>query len=193
MNKNVIIITLGIMLAAGSSPVSGWRRKNTDELVTMKIQEAKILMADEKYDESLVLLKKVVENYPQNAKAEIALATINHIYQIINFMDEAFNYFVELEKKHPKKKIGLVAAYLYIPILIKREQYDQAIVKSQEIFEKEPDSYWAIGALFNIANLYCRILNRESEGIAIYKKIIKQYPNTQFAKIAKMEISMRKK
>lgn len=187
------LVLTGAVLLTGLASLGAWPRKNNDELITSQIQEAKILMADEKYDESLVVLKKVVQEYPADPKTEIALATINHIYQIIGYMNEAYDYFVEVEKKHPKEKVALVAAYLYVPILIKREKYDEAITKSEEIFEKDPASYWAIGSLFNIANLYCGVLNREQEGLVMYEKIIKRYPNTQFAKIAKMEIRMRHK
>ena len=148
-----LLLGIGVLLFSQSG-YSFFHRRNDTELIMMKLQEAKILMADEKYDEAINLLKQIVDQYPEEEKTEIALATINHCYQIIGYMNEAFDYYQEVEKKHPDTRVALVAVYYYIPILIQRERYQEAIQKCQQIYDKAPESYWAIGSLFNLSLIH---------------------------------------
>jgi tetratricopeptide (TPR) repeat protein len=188
-----IIVGCVVAFLLAVVPANAFRRSVRPDDVSAKIHDAKMLMADEMYDDALKMLKQVVAEHPKNPRAEIALATINHIYQIINYMNEAYDYFVAVEQANTNTSIGFVAVYLYIPILVKREQYEAALKKCNEVYTADPQSYWAIGSLFNMANLYCRSLNKKDEGVAIYRKIIKEYPNSQFASIARMEMGMYQK
>jgi tetratricopeptide (TPR) repeat protein len=190
--KRPICLLLVVMACYGA--LVSFRSKSDSEQITIKLQQAQLNMSDQKYDEALTSLKEIVKEYPYNPKTEIALATINHCYQIIGRMNEAFTYFQEVEKANKSKGIGIVAVYMYIPILIDREHYDEALAKCQFLCDQlSDDSYWAIGAIFTMANIYCEKINDREKGITLYEKIIKRYPTSQFATIAKMELEMNKK
>jgi TolA-binding protein len=180
-----------VLVAAALQPA--FRSRGDNETITLKIQEAQLLMSDEKYDDALKVLKGVVKEYPRHPKAEIALATINHCYQIIGYMNEAFIYFCAVESLNTGQPLAYVAAYMAVPLLISRERYDDALAKCQAIINQLPDdSYWAIGSLFNMANIYCEKLQDKEKGLKLYQDIIKKYPNSQFSSIARMELEMNK-
>jgi TolA-binding protein len=180
-----------LVLATAAVCWPGFRSRSDNEWVTVRIQEAQLLMSDEKYDDALAVLKKVVKDYPSHPKTEIALATINHCYQILGGMNEAFTYFCQVESLYAGQPIADVAAYMAVPVLITRERYADALAKCQAIIARQADdSYWAIGAMFNMANIYCEKLQDKEKGIEIYQAIVRRNPGTQFADIAKMELQM---
>lgn len=179
-----------LLLMCWVTAAFGLRRSNDTELAGTMLKKAKIIMADEEYDDALKKLKRIISDFPDNSKVEEAMATLNHCYQIIGYLDEAFEYYKEVRRKHPGTKAAVMASYHAVPILIRRQQYDEAIIRCNEIILADAKSYWAIGSLFNMAKLYCHQLGRKKEGMKMYKKIIKKYPSTQFAKIAEMELKM---
>lgn len=86
---------------------------------------------------------------------------------------------VQSSEQNPYKAIFLSAENLR-----DKQQYEQAIQIFSKIADQDSGSIWAKKALYNIAFIYEKKLNNIEAAVTAYKRLLKEYPKSEFAKIA---------
>ncbi|HED11023.1 MAG TPA: tetratricopeptide repeat protein [Caldithrix abyssi] len=165
------------------------------------------LLSYERPDSALRPYRQFIERYPQDTvltpKAYFSLYTA---YQALSDSIDAEKVKKELydlfpESIYSKKLQGRLTEtkktekspahkkYLQAESLWENEHYDQAISLFREIARQDSGSNWALKSRYSVAWLYENILQDTDKAIEAYKLLLKEYPKSPTAKIAKAKIT----
>lgn len=88
----------------------------------------------------------------------------------------------------PKNSLTDDILMLRAKLAIKHHRYDEALSQLQQILEKHGKDVLADDAVFQIAELYRRYLNKPSEAKKYYEQLIVDYPGSSFIRMARVQL-----
>ena len=95
-----------------------------------------------------------------------------------------------VEEKTPEEKVSQFRTlYDNAEDLMDQQKYDRAISIFKKIAEQDSGSVWAQKSRFAIAYIYEHYLKNVDKAIRAYTEVIKEYPETKFALIAKKKVT----
>ncbi|MBN1351971.1 tetratricopeptide repeat protein [candidate division KSB1 bacterium] len=133
---------------------------------------------DEVYHDSLSadsIYQSLVDTYPKSAQAKKARQILG-LPPIIEEKDPATLEFYRVE-----------------PLLTNEKKYSKAADSYLEIEQKYPESSVAARALYVAGYLYDQELNSNEKAKDIFNQLVEKYPDTEFAKKAKLKLDAAKK
>ncbi len=87
-----------------------------------------------------------------------------------------------------KEKSPAHKKYIQAESLWEKKNYDRAITIFREIARQDSGSQWAMKARYSVAWLYEHILEDNDKAIEAYKLLLREFPDSPAAKIAKLKI-----
>ena len=95
-----------------------------------------------------------------------------------------------VQEKTPEEKVSQFRTlYDNAEDLMDQQKYDQAISLFKKIAQQDSGSVWAQKSRFAIAYIYEHYLKDVDKAIRAYTEVIKEYPETKFAMIAKKKVA----
>ncbi|RLD16197.1 hypothetical protein DRI50_02455 [candidate division KSB1 bacterium] len=95
-----------------------------------------------------------------------------------------------VDMKTPEEQVSQAhTLYENAEDLMEQQKYDQAIMIFRQIAEQDSGSVWAQKSRYAIAYIYEHYLKDVDNAVKAYSKIIKEYPDTKYALIAKKKVA----
>lgn len=133
-------------------------KSSTSQLIANDALDLKLLISDNKYEDSLHVALKLY------AKADLMA------FQ--NKTDEAITLLDKILTEHEGESIEGQALLMQAQLFEKKKQYEKATVNYQKIITDFSDSILIDDAYYFLAELYNNILGEPEEAKALYEKII---------------------
>lgn len=133
-------------------------KASTSQLIANDALELKLLISDNKYEDSLQVALKLY------AKADLK------IFQ--NKSDEAINLLDQILNEHKGESIEAQALFTQAKLFTDKKQYDKAIRNYEHILAFYKEGILADDAYYFLAELYNNILEEPEKAKAMYEKII---------------------
>lgn len=133
-------------------------KSSTSQLIANDALDLKLLLSDNKYDDSLHVALKLY------AKADLMA------FQ--NKTDEAIHLLDQVLTEHKGESIEDQALFKQAQLYEKKKQYDKAVANYETMIANYSDGILADDALYNLAELYNNILGEPEKAKALYEKII---------------------
>lgn len=133
-------------------------KASTSQLIANDALELKLLISDNKYEDSLHVALKLY------AKADL-MAFQNKTDAAISLLDKVLT-------EHKGESIEDQALFKQAELFIKNKQYDKAVDNYQSIITYYSDDILADDAYYYLAELYNNILSEPEKAKALYEKII---------------------
>ena len=133
-------------------------KSSTSQLIANDALELKLLISDNKYEDSLHVALKLY------AKADLMA------FQ--NKNDEAISLLDQVLKEHKGESIEDQALFKQAQLFVQKKQYDKAIANYEAIIAYHSDGILADDAYYHLAELYNNILEAPEKAKPLYEKII---------------------
>ncbi|MCB0444147.1 MAG: tetratricopeptide repeat protein, partial [Gelidibacter sp.] len=133
-------------------------KSSTSQLIANDALDLKLLLSDNKYDDSLHVALKLY------AKADLMA------FQ--NKTDEAINLLNQVLTEHKGESIEDQALFKQAQLYEKKKQYDKAVANYETMIANYSDGILADDALYYLAELYNNILDQPEKAKTLYEKII---------------------
>ncbi len=133
-------------------------KASTSQLIANDALELKLVISDNKYEDSLHVALKLY------AKADLMA------YQ--NKNDEAISLLDKVLTEHKGESIEDQALFKQAELFVQRKQYDKAIKNYESIIAYHSDGILADDAYYYLAELYNNILEEPEKAKDLYEKII---------------------
>ncbi len=148
----------------------------TSQLIANDALDLKLLISDNKYDDSLQVALKLY------AKADLMA------YQ--NKTDDAIVLLDKILKEHQGESIIDETLFKQAKLFEKKKQYDKAITNYELIIANYSDDIFADDAYYHLAELYNNVLDEPEKAKALYEKIIFNHQDSIFFVEARKQFRM---
>lgn len=133
-------------------------KSSTSQLIANDALDLKLLISDNKYEDSLHVALKLY------AKADLMA------FQ--NKPDEAISLLDKVLTEHKGESIEDQALFKQAELFVQKKQYDKAVSNYESIIAHYSDGILADDAYYHLAELYNNILSEPEKAKALYEKII---------------------
>lgn len=133
-------------------------KASTSQLIANDALELKLLISDNKYEDTLHVALKLY------AKADLMA------FQ--NKTDDAISILDTILTEHKGESIEDQALFKQAELFVKKKQYDKAVSNYQSVITYYGDGILADDAYYYLAELYNNILSEPEKAKALYEKII---------------------
>ncbi|MBA6151717.1 tetratricopeptide repeat protein [Gelidibacter maritimus] len=133
-------------------------KASTSQLIANDALDLKLLISDNKYEDSLHVALKLY------AKADL-MAFQNKTDDAISLLDKVLT-------EHKGESIEDQAMFKQAELFVKKKQYEKAVLNYQSIITHYNDGILADDAYYYLAELYNNILSEPEKAKALYEKII---------------------
>lgn len=151
-------------------------KSSTSQLIANDALELKLLISDNKYEDSLHVALKLY------AKADLMA------FQ--NKNDAAISLLDKLLIEHKGESIEDQALFMQAKLFQKKKQYDKVIANYQSIITHYSDGILADDAYYYLAELYNKILDEPEKAKAMYEKIIFNHQDSIYFVEARKQFRM---
>lgn len=201
--KQVIVLTLLLLLAAGGFIVFAFRENSRNARAAVRAEELRKEEAnytkmpsgagrDQARGELEKKTKQFLKTYGKSPAAEEVYYRQAKREEKDRRWDAAFRIYGDLIRNFPR-------GYLRAPSLFSMANLKEQAGKPQESLEilqkmykkKETGSYKPL-VLFNTARIYDEVLNKPKEAEKFYEKLVNEFNDNTFAKLAKSRLIMLK-
>jgi|GEM_PF-3206341 len=132
-------------------------------------------------------LKKLVEKYPDKKSGKLALAKLKHTLFVTGDVDDVIDYAKKI--KNDKRDIHVYARSLLIPCYLNNQEFDLALSLIDDLLADYPKNEYCPDWLFSKGMILKYIKKNKEAGIAIFKDIIKRWPEHPIAEWASDELN----
>lgn len=151
-------------------------KASTSQLIANDALDLKLLISDNKYDDSLFVALKLY------SKADLMA------FQ--NKTDDAIELLEQILTEHKGETIEDEALLKQAQLFEKKKQYDKAIVNYQSIITNYGDEILADDAIYFLAELYNNILAEPQKAKDLYEKLIFNHADSIYAVEARKKFRM---
>lgn len=151
-------------------------KSSTSQLIANDALDLKLLISDNKYEDSLHVALKLY------AKADLMA------FQ--NKNDEAISLLDKVLTEHKGESIEDQALFKQAELFVQKKQYDKAIINYQSIIAHYSDGILADDSYFLLAELYNKILDEPEKAKALYEKIIFNHQDSIYFVEARKQFRM---
>ncbi|WP_027127517.1 tetratricopeptide repeat protein [Gelidibacter mesophilus] len=151
-------------------------KASTSQLIANDALDLKLLISDNKYEDSLHVALKLY------AKADLMA------FQ--NKNDEAISILDKILLEHQGESIEDQALFKQAELLVQKKQYDKAIKNYESIIGSYNDGILADDAYYYLAELYNTVLSEPEKAKALYEKIIFNHQDSIYYVEARKQFRM---
>ncbi|MEZ4801315.1 MAG: tetratricopeptide repeat protein [Gelidibacter sp.] len=151
-------------------------KSSTSQLIANDALDLKLLISDNKYEDSLHVALKLY------AKADLMA------FQ--NRTDEAISLLDQILTEHKGESIEDEALLKQARLFEKKKQYDKAVVNYQSIIANYPEEILADDALYFLAELYSNQLAEPEKAKDLYEQIIFKHEDSIYSVEARKKFRM---
>lgn len=148
---------------------------------------------EDKWNLALAEYRKIMQEYPTTLRGfDIPVYIAQHYkikYQpdkMVQAFQEAVAHYRALAAKFPDSLLGLRASNLVAECYVALKDWQNAVNSFNDIVNNYKEKVGVGNILLNIALIYQRELKDEIKAKETLEKLIKEYPDTRFAKQAKV-------
>lgn len=134
---------------------------------------------------SIDSLKLIISNNHDGKDAVSSLLRINQLYYQQNKLDSALIYYQSLEKSYKGEEVEAAAICLSVPILLRKNSYDEVKNRSVNVKDKFKGTRWAEESLYNLGELYINIYQDKEAADKYFRELITDYPDGSLVNSAK--------
>ena len=151
-------------------------KSSTSQLIANDALDLKLLISDNKYEDSLHVALKLY------AKADLMA------FQ--NKTDEAINLLDQILTEHKGESIEDEALLKQAQLFEKKKQYEKAVANYQSIIANYPEEILADDALYFLAELYNNELAEPEKAKDLYEKVIFEHEDSIYSVEARKKFRM---
>ena len=141
-----------------------------------EFDQAQLLVSEGKTDEALVILRDLINRYPDYNVGRQSLAFEYQILEKEGRKGESKARIQTMASQYDGKEISGVANSIRVIQSLREGDYNQAISIAQDVVEKFPDTNLEKYSLYDLGTIHWYYLSDKKAGEEYFQKLIKKYP-----------------
>lgn len=140
------------------------------------------------WDESLQTYQKLIEQFPAGENRSATLYGIGLAHQKLGKIEEAIASFEKAKSEDGgKSDISPKSQFMIGEILFQQKKFEESVTAFKLVWMRYANAEWSSRSLFEAAKAQ-RELKQWKEAVALYERLIKEFPASPQASEAKKEI-----
>lgn len=188
--RNILIIAFCFSV----SVMFGWESYANENAESL-YNQAKSLYREKEYHQSMAVLQKIIEKYPDSEVSVKAEGAIVDCHRIMKNYDIAIEYGNKYLKDYPDNDFAVNVELIIARSLLRKEEYDEAgnkykefINKHQEGSDKLAEAYYFLGSCYEERTSHFKLILQEA--LKYYNIVINDYPDSDYKIKAEKRLGM---
>lgn len=192
MNQNskiVFGVTAGILIAVTLFFLYSWSKKTAELNSSLELTKARVELVNNNQQKTIDILISMINNYSGTKSAGRGVFYLANIYFEQGKFDEAFQNYKKYIDDYNDDDILSTSSYSGMgACLEQKREFLEAAKYFKKGAQKYPQKFEAPEQLMSAARCF-KLANNKVEARELYKKIIEDYPNSNFKRNAELYLN----